>query len=92
MWQRGSARRRTAELEARLAEARALAAHWEREAVLRGSSIASRLGAQIMAARRLAAAAEDFLAAGPEDAREARDELRRATRHFRRESCLDDAA
>jgi len=71
-----------ADLEAALAEARALSAYWEREAVLRTSSIASRLGLQVVAGRRLFGAVERLLAAAPDDV-EARNELIDAARYFR---------
>ena len=47
-----------------LAEARRAAAYWEREAVLRTTTVASRLASQVIAARQLADAVEAAIRAG----------------------------
>lgn len=58
------------------------AQRWEREAVLRASTVAGALAAQVLAARRLAAAVERNLTAVAEDP-VGGDEVREALRFFR---------
>jgi hypothetical protein len=67
----------------KLAEARRAAAYWEREAVLRTSTVASSLAVQVLAGRRLADAVEHLLLDAEPLLGEARAQLQTAIDQFR---------
>jgi hypothetical protein len=65
--------------------ARRDASHWEREAVMRASSVASALAGEILAGRRLARAVQSFLS----DARDDPTEMKLAVQFFEEVSGMD---
>jgi hypothetical protein len=67
----------------KLAEARRIAAYWEREAVLRTTTVASSLAVRILAGRRFAEAVERLLLEAESIAGEARLQLQAAVDEFR---------
>jgi hypothetical protein len=64
------------------------ASRWEREAVLRASSVASALAGEILAGRRLARAVQSFLS----DARDDPTEMTLAVQFFEEASGMDDSS
>lgn len=67
----------------KLADARRAAAYWEREAVLRATTVASSLGVRVLAGRRLADTIERLLEDTQLVRGDARGRLRAAVDDFR---------